>query len=175
MTIVIAVAIGATVLGRVEAYFGVEEAESTTGAADAVLGEANRRTGQGGSEFANQRVTSPLQLPAAAVAILFRPFPHEAGNLQALIASMEGVFLIASCVALRRSLGRMPTALRTRPYVLFALLYSLMFIVAFSSFGNFGILTRQRVQLFPFVLVLLALPAAVRSISGARDAVRARS
>jgi hypothetical protein len=33
-----------------------------------------------------------------------------------------------------------------------------MFVIAFSSIGNFGILTRQRTQVFPFVLVLLAVP-----------------
>jgi hypothetical protein len=36
--------------------------------------------------------------------------------------------------------------------------YTLLFILAFSGFGNFGILARQRSQLFPLVLVALALP-----------------
>ena len=35
-------------------------------------------------------------------------------------------------------------------------------VFAFSSVGNFGIITRQRTQVFPFVLVLLALPLPVR-------------
>jgi hypothetical protein len=34
----------------------------------------------------------------------------------------------------------------------------MMFVFAFSSIGNFGIMTRQRTQVFPFVLVLLCLP-----------------
>jgi hypothetical protein len=34
-----------------------------------------------------------------------------------------------------------------------------LFILAFSAIGNFGLLTRQRTQLLPFVLVLLAMPA----------------
>jgi hypothetical protein len=34
----------------------------------------------------------------------------------------------------------------------------MMFVIAFSSIGNFGIMTRQRTQVFPFVLVLLCLP-----------------
>ena len=33
-----------------------------------------------------------------------------------------------------------------------------MFVIAFSSFSNFGILTRQRTQVLPLVLVLLVLP-----------------
>ena len=56
--------------------------------------------------------------------------------------------------------GRPPRLLRTRPYVAFCRTYTLLFVFAFSSFANFGILTRQRVQVFPFVLVLLALPLA---------------
>jgi len=33
-----------------------------------------------------------------------------------------------------------------------------VFVFAFSSFSNFGILSRQRVQAIPFLLVLIALP-----------------
>ena len=33
-----------------------------------------------------------------------------------------------------------------------------MFVIAFSSIGNFGIMTRQRAQLIPLFLVLLVLP-----------------
>jgi hypothetical protein len=43
--------------------------------------------------------------------------------------------------------------------VAFALAYTGLFILAFSAIGNFGLLTRQRTQLLPFVLVLLAMPA----------------
>ena len=48
--------------------------------------------------------------------------------------------------------------------------YTLMFVFAFSSVGNFGIITRQRTQVFPMVLVLLALPA----VSRARDGLERR-
>jgi hypothetical protein len=34
----------------------------------------------------------------------------------------------------------------------------LVFVYAFSSFSNFGLLARQRVQALPFLLVLYALP-----------------
>jgi hypothetical protein len=36
-------------------------------------------------------------------------------------------------------------------------LYLLGFVVAFSQFGNFGILARQRVQALPLLLVLLSM------------------
>jgi hypothetical protein len=36
--------------------------------------------------------------------------------------------------------------------------YTGLFIIAFSSVSNFGLLARQRVQLMPLFLVLLSLP-----------------
>ena len=45
--------------------------------------------------------------------------------------------------------------MRRSPYVVFCLVYSSAFIWAFSGFGNFGILARQRVLMIPFFLVLL--------------------
>ena len=36
--------------------------------------------------------------------------------------------------------------------------YILLFVIGFANFGNFGILARQRVQVYPFVLALLCLP-----------------
>jgi hypothetical protein len=40
------------------------------------------------------------------------------------------------------------------------LVYAAGFVVAFASIANFGILARERVQLLPFFLVLLAVPVA---------------
>ena len=44
------------------------------------------------------------------------------------------------------------------PYVAFAVSYTLMFVFAFSAVSNFGILTRQRTQVLPVRLVLIAVP-----------------
>jgi len=48
--------------------------------------------------------------------------------------------------------------MRTNPYVTFAVVYALAFIIAFAGFANFGILARQRTLMLPLFLVLLALP-----------------
>lgn len=123
-----------------------------------LLDRTSRQTSQGGSEFSASRVRSPLDLPKATVTILFRPFPFEANNILALVSSAEGVFLALFLgLAWRRILDMVRVARRT-PYLLLCAVYSLGFIVAFSSFGNFGILARQRVQLLPFVLALACLP-----------------
>jgi len=44
----------------------------------------------------------------------------------------------------------------------FSLVYSVLFIVAYSSYANFGLLARQRVQLYPFFLILLSIPPVTR-------------
>ncbi|MET0728078.1 MAG: hypothetical protein ABWZ76_07235 [Acidimicrobiales bacterium] len=117
------------------------------------------RTDQGGSAFENEQTDfDPSQFHNAVLNVLFRPFPWEAGNVQALIASLEGMVLLALFVfGWRRLLGAVRAVLRT-PYIVLCITYSVLFIYGFSSFTNFGILTRQRVQVLPFVLVLICLP-----------------
>ena len=130
---------------------------------------AGGRTTQGGSQFTPVPVESPLGFPAAAVTVLFRPFPWEAGNVQLLVQSLEGLFLLGLTVTSWPRLRRLPGILRRNPYVVFCLVFASSFIVAFSTFANFGILARQRVLMLPFFLVLLALPA-VRRKGDDRDA-----
>ncbi len=57
-----------------------------------------------------------------------------------------------------KRLRNLPTMAFRRPYVLFCIVYTGIFAFAWSSFTNLGALARQRVQVWPFVLLLLALP-----------------
>lgn len=156
--LILVLTIGLVVLRQAESFLGVDEAGGGTEGVDAVLSETEENTGQGGSEFQAERVRSPVQLPAATIAIMFRPFPHEADNAQMLLASLEGVVLVALFGCGWRRLAAAPRLLRSHPYLVFALVYAILFVIGFSSFGNFGILTRQRVQLFPVALVFLGVP-----------------
>ncbi len=89
---------------------------------------------------------------------MFRPFPWQASNPQALIAALESAFFVVLfATSWRRILGSLRSILRT-PYVLLCCTYSVLFIYAFSAFSNAGILVRQRVQVLPFILVLVCLP-----------------
>ena len=80
---------------------------------------AGGRTTQGGSEFTPVPVESPLGFPAAAVTVLFRPFPWEAGNVQLLVQSLEGLFLLGLTVRSWPRLRRLPGILRRNAYVVF--------------------------------------------------------
>jgi hypothetical protein len=152
--------VSVVVIGRAERYFGVEG--SGVGGVEEVFNETERRSTQGGSSYEVQPVRNPLQLPAGSVTVLFRPFPFETSGAPALVASAEGVALLAVFAASWRRLAAVPKAAMRNPYVAFALVYSVLFVVAFSNVGNFGILTRQRAQLFPLVLLVLAVPSARR-------------
>jgi hypothetical protein len=105
-----------------------------------------------------------LDLGYALVTVPFRPFPHETSNLQALLASLEGLVLLGLFVLSLRRLRKLPQLLLRRPFVAFATAYSLGFIVAFANIGNFGILVRQRTQLLPLFFVLLCLPPVAKAV-----------
>jgi hypothetical protein len=154
------VVVSAALLSRTQSYLlekGIDPQDGVT----SVLAETTRRTNQGGSNFEAQSTgVSLAKLPYAAVTILFRPFPFEAHNAQAAVTALESLLLLCLTIARRRAIWQAVRHLRRRPYVAFVLVFSLLFVVAFSSIANFGILARERTQLLPFFLVLLALPSA---------------
>lgn len=157
------------VVGQTKELFGVKDRFDAE-AVSQVLERAQNQTSEGGSSFSSTGSTdlSPSRFPSALVSVVFRPFPWEANNPLALVASLEGTLLLVLFVTGRRRLvGAVRSVLRT-PYVVLCLAYSVLFVYGFSSFANFGVLTRQRVQVFPFLLVLLALPPFYRKEEGWR-------
>ena len=74
---------------------------------------------------------------------------------------METTIALALCAVSWKRLRNVPSMALRRPYVLFCLVYTGIFAFAWSSFANLGALARQRVQVWPFVLLLLALPVVV--------------
>jgi len=135
----------------VTARFGVGlNAEEVQEFTDQVEGQ----TEQGGSSFDAETVTSPTQLPAATLRVLFRPLIHEAHNLQAQLSSVESTILLAMTLIALPRIVRNIRMVRMYPYLAFSLFFTGGFVIAFSSIGNAGILSRQRVQVIPFFLVL---------------------
>ena len=153
--------VGIVVLGQVNEFFDIDLASGDFESVETVLDDTDRRSGDsGGSVFENRPVRTPMDFPVAAATVLFRPWPSEAHNTQSLLTALEGSCLL---LLLLLSLPRLWVALRrirAMPYVAFSLFYVVLFIIAFSNIANFGILARQRAMLFPFLLVLVALPLA---------------
>jgi hypothetical protein len=146
-------------LGQVTAFLGLENVNAES--VNDTLSDVQRNTSQGGSERAvDEPSLSPLGLPMAVVSVLFRPFPFEANSVQTLIAALEGAFLMVLFVVSRHRLRRSVKYLRRSPYLACLLVYALLFCLAFANFANFGILTRERVMVFPTALAFLAVPLA---------------
>lgn len=148
--------VGMVIVNRTAEFLGI--GDLSTSNVDAAIAETGESTAQGGSEFEAQQVNSPLMMPWATLSVLFRPFPFEVDSAQALLAAAEGSLLMLLTVMSLRRLRWIAGRLRDYPYLIVCIVYTLLFVYAFSSFANFGILTRQRVQVLPFVLVFLALP-----------------
>jgi hypothetical protein len=163
LALVALVAVAVLLLGKTQSYLldkGIDPADGV----NSVLAESARRTGQGGSSFqATSAVTSPVKLPLALVTILYRPFLFEAHNAQVAVTALESTLLLCLTISRRRSIWQALRHPRRRPYVAFVVVYMAVFVVAFSTIANFGILARERTQLLPFFLVLLAVPVRRRA------------
>lgn len=113
-------------------------------------------TAVGGSSIETARSQGPLAVPMAFVNILMRPFPWEAHNVFALISALEMVVFWVFVWRRRRALWAGLRGWRSNRLLRFALptivLYGLMIGL---TFGNLGIISRQRTLLFPFLFLLL--------------------
>lgn len=147
------------VTGRVATFFGVEGASPDALVSDTLERTTNQSSG-GNSTIEVQRVDNPLVFPVAAFNVLFRPLIIEARNVPNLMAALEGTFLLGMVWVSRLRLRNVPRMMMRHAYVAFAVVYGVAFIFAFSAVANLGILSRQRTQVFPLLLLLLCLPVA---------------
>jgi Mrp family chromosome partitioning ATPase len=131
---------------------------STLDSTSSALDTATDRTSQGDSAFQATTIHGPLDVPKAFVTVLFRPFPWEAHDINGLLTAGESIVLVVLLAMSHKRLRRLPTLMREVPYVSYVVVYTAVFVYAFAAIGNFGILARQRTQLTPLLLVLVALP-----------------
>lgn len=157
LSVAVVVVFAAVVAAAAERFLSDSGVDTDRGVAG-VQSSITTRTSEGGSYFAPSLLQSPSQVPRAVLTVLYRPLPLEAHTSTAFVSSLENSFLLLM------TLIRIPWAfaalksVRRQPYVAVAIAYTAMFIVAFSSFANFGNLVRQRVQVLPLFLALLCIP-----------------
>lgn len=151
------VVIAAVLLVRTDQYLRHSNLAVDEGV-NAVLTDVTERTAQGGSLFAPSVLQSPGSAPVAAFTVLFRPLFLEANSPTTLLASLESTFLLFFTISRLRWLRTALGSVRRQPYVAFVIAYAAAFVIGFSAIANFGILVRERVQLLPFYLILLAIP-----------------
>ncbi|MEM9202861.1 MAG: hypothetical protein AAGC53_14440 [Actinomycetota bacterium] len=166
--VIVAGLVGAGVVlsDAVERLFDVQDLNVTS--VNAALDLANYRSAQGGSSFVAARIESIADVPWGVVTVLLRPLPHEAVSVNGLIAAVEGIVLAVLLIgAVPRVMASVRT-LRSEAYVAYVIGYVTIFVFLFSALGNFGILTRQRTMMTPFLLVLVALPTAAERVRARR-------
>ena len=161
---------GAVIAGATESLFDLDDLNRSSSVSEA-LNRAEEQTAQGGGRFASARVSSPIDYPWAVVTVLFRPFVFEAKGGLALLSATEGMMMLAvgtwSLLRFMRHVGR----IRRSAYLAYALTFVLTFCYLFAAIANFGILTRKRSQVLPFLFVFFALPQFVpdRPVSAGDD------
>jgi len=128
-------------------------------------------TTQEGSAFQTNVSLSPLHLPQDAATVLLRPFPWEVQSKNQILASLEGLGLAAFILIRRRSVALSLRKLREVPFLFYAWILTLLFVLLFQAFGNFGLLVRERSIVLPALYLLLALDAdrAARDDAEARE------
>jgi len=159
---------GTVMFEQTQSFFNLDSLDVES--AQGVLNSTSEQTAEGGSAFAVTSPNSPVGYVRAAVTVMFRPFPTEAGGA-AFFTGLEGVMLLGLFVVSWRRLARVLRMSLRNAYVAFAVGYSFVFIYAFSSISNFGILARERSQFFPMLFVILAIPKRKREGDASDDAV----
>lgn len=158
VVVLVVVVLGWTVLNRAAHFVRLDEL-SLSAALEQY--EVFQDGAKGGSAFTPVPVTHPLGVPIGIITILYRPFPWEAHRGAALVLSLEGSTLLALTIFRFRNVRAAIGAARSNPYLIFIFAYVLLSIMVFTSFGNFSIVGRQRLQFLPFFFMLLAYPSAV--------------
>lgn len=138
--------------------FDLDLSEAVSGEElDPLIADIERRTGQGGSAVDAKAIRSPADVPEAALRVIFRPLPNEAGNLQMMVASLEGMMLLGLVIWRAPVLIANVRSIRRYPLAILSLVYTAGFVWGWSAILNYGILARQRSLLLPFLLAFIAL------------------
>lgn len=133
----------------VNSSFGVDDLEPA-------FAHVEGRTEKGGSAIDGRAIRSLTDIPSGVSTVLFRPFPHEARNVQMLAAGLEGLLLLGLIAWRLPQLRRNFRMARGKPYLTFCIVYTALFVWAWSAISNLGIMARQRSLVFPFLLALVA-------------------
>ena len=149
----------------VTAVLTVKFVHGNAGSVSSLLNKAHKNNLGVGAGYGSSNVpysSDPLLYPRDIYTVLLDPLPITARSITQLLASGENTVILVLILTSLRRLRLIYRAGRERPYVILSAFYSLAFIYAFAALGNLGLITRERTLLFPFLLVLLAIPVAAK-------------
>ncbi len=108
--------------------------------------------------------------------MLFRPFPWEAHNLQALIAAGEIVIIWGLIWYRRRELAAALAMWRQHRMLRFAIPFVCLYVVGLGmNLSNLGLVARQRVLVYPFLFLIVEAGVYFRSKAGTAQPKSQRS
>jgi len=134
---------------------------SSAGSVSGLLSHASKGNTGAGAGFGSSNVSysaDPLFYPKDIYTVLFDPLPITATSITKALAALENTVILVLVLTSLRRFRLTWRAGRERPYVLLCAVYSAAFIYSFAALGNLGLITRERTLLFPYLLVLLAIP-----------------
>jgi len=154
LEVVLAIGLAFVALAGMREQFGLADAD-LEGVKEFVEYRAEQ-TLSGGSQIGTVPL-APQGVPLAFINVWMRPFPWEVHNMTSAFASVELVFFWTMVWRRRRAVVLAMKSWRRHRLLGFGLplliAYTLMIGLAF---GNLGIIARQRVLVFPFMLLFLA-------------------
>ena len=134
-----------------------ETAVNSTSITD-ILNETTRRTSETGSTFTPPPVNSPSDWPIASSRTLTRPLLIEVRGFAQLLSALEIAAFLFICLVSYRRVLHLAKLIVTNPFVAFAMTSLFLGGLAYSSFANLGVLTRQKSLILPLMFLIPCLP-----------------
>jgi hypothetical protein len=115
------------------------------------------------------------EAPRGVVRVLLEPFPWDVHNLNSGLASIENLLIAWFLLRYGFRARLIWRAIVRQAYLLFCFALAVQLLLMFSILPNLGLISRQRVQLLPFLFaVLVAAEATVRRAGRAPRPLSAR-
>ena len=166
---VVAIALTVIALNGMREQFGLQEAD-LEGVVEFVEYRAGQ-TLQGGSNIGAVPV-GPQGVPLAIINVWMRPFPWEVHNMTSAIAAAELVLFWYLVWQRRREVRLAFQRWRRHRLIRFAIPMLITYTIMIGmTFGNLGLIARQRVLVFPFMLLIVAAAPALQRRVGAKAEV----
>jgi len=123
------------------------------------IAESGTANATGGSlmvTVAGTTLTEVLQdLPRGAMMILFEPYPWEVANIAQFLVSLENFVLLGLLILGLKQFAKNMARIRTDYVLAVSLFAAIGLLVILSPLANIGLIARQKIQLLPFLMILL--------------------
>jgi hypothetical protein len=131
--------------------------ELTLGSAVERQFELGDNSNYGGSAFGQDSGNdkSLARIPIGMWNLVARPYPWEAHNANGALAAAENIFIIWLVACALGRARHVWSSVRVNRYLLFCAFTAVGLLMVLSAYRNAGTISRERVQILPFLLAVL--------------------